>query len=61
MCLCRSARKDEKSRDARRKELGLPEAVKLLPESAADAEAASLVSFGDARAFANSRFVHCPP
>ncbi|CAL8471533.1 g11075 [Coccomyxa elongata] len=51
----RSARKEEKGRDEQRKRLGLPDQVRLLPESGADAEAAALVSFGDASAFANSR------
>ncbi|BDA46914.1 Coiled-coil domain-containing protein 130 homolog [Coccomyxa sp. Obi] len=51
----RSARKEERGRDDHRKRLGLPDQVRLLPESGADAEAAALVSFGHASAFANSR------
>ncbi|EIE21957.1 DUF572-domain-containing protein [Coccomyxa subellipsoidea C-169] len=51
----RGARKEEKRRDEQRKQLGLPDAVRLLPASGADAEAAALVSFGDASAFANNR------
>ena len=47
---CRVSRKDEKARDSQRAALGLPEHVELLPQSAADAETASLVQFGDNRA-----------
>ena len=50
-CLYRGVKKDDKQRDQRRKALGLHEAVKLLPESAGDAQAASFVHFGDSRAF----------
>lgn len=53
--LCRSARKDEKQRDEQRMQLGLPEHVKLLQESAADGEAAAMVHFGNGSGFANSR------
>ena len=56
MDLGRSARKEEKGRDDHRKRLGLPDQIRLLPESGADAEAAALVSFGNAGAFANSRY-----
>ena len=52
--LRRSARKDDKRRDEQRQQLGLPEAVRLLPESAADAEVAALVPFGSPAGFANS-------
>lgn len=53
--LCRSTRKAEKGRDELRKQLGLPEAVKLLPESDKDAQAASLVAFGSSSSYANNR------
>lgn len=42
----RSARKDEKSREDRRKDLGLPSHIKLLPGSQSDALRASAVQFG---------------
>ena len=51
VCPCRGVKKDEKQRDQRRIALGLHDAVKLLPESSADAQAASFVHFGDSRAF----------
>lgn len=57
---CRGARKEEKRRDEHRKQLGLPDAVQLLPASGADEQAAALISFGDASAFANSRCVSSP-
>ena len=47
----RAVRKGDKQRDEQRAALGLPEAVKLLAPSAEDAEAASLVVFGDPNAF----------
>lgn len=50
-CLCRGVKKDDKQRDQRRIALNLHDAVKLLPESPADAQAASFVHFGDSRAF----------
>lgn len=50
-CPCRGVKKDDKQRDQRRVALGLHDAVKLLPESSADAQAASFVRFGDSRAF----------
>lgn len=55
-CRCRrGARRDERARDEQRSALGLPEHVKLLPEAAADAEAAALVPFGKPGAFVDSR------
>ena len=51
----RVKRKDEQQRDMRRQALGLPDTVPLLPESPADARAAALVTFGDARAFEKAR------
>lgn len=54
----RAARKAEKARDQRRERLGLPEAVTLLPESRADRELASLISFGDASAHDKARQLH---
>lgn len=42
----RGARKEEQSRDARRRELGLPEHVRLLPEAPGDALRASAQSYG---------------
>ena len=44
---CRAVRKADKQRDEQRVALGLPDAVKLLPPSAADSAAAALVTFGD--------------
>ena len=44
-------KKDDKQRDQKRKALGLHAAVKLLPESSHDAQAASFVHFGDSGAF----------
>ena len=55
MCTYRTTRKAEKGRDEKRKELGLPEAVKLLPESDRDAQAASMIAFGSSSSFLNSR------
>ena len=52
---CRTTRKAEKGRDEKRKELGLPEAVKLLPESDRDAQAASMVAFGSSSSYLNNR------
>jgi hypothetical protein len=51
----RAMRKDEKQRDRRRAELGLPESVPLLPEAPEDATAAALVAFGDDRGGAKAR------
>ncbi len=42
----RGVRKEEQSRDARRRELGLPEHVRLLPEAPGDALRASAQSYG---------------
>ena len=53
----RSKRKEEQRRDARRRELGLPDTVPLLPEAPEDARAAALVTFGDDRAFDKARQV----
>ena len=51
---CRVVRKDEKARDVQREALGLPEDVKLLPASSADAEGAALTVFGDPHAHLNN-------
>lgn len=51
MCLCRGVKKDDKQRDQTRKALGLHDAVRLLPESSADADAAMGIHFGDPKAF----------
>ena len=40
-----------------REQLGLPEAVKLLPESDRDAQEAAMVAFGSSSGYANSRCV----
>ena len=56
LCSCRSTRKAEKGRDERRKQLGLPEVVKLLPESDHDAQAASMVAFGSSASYVNNRY-----
>jgi len=53
----RAKRKEEQRRDARRRELGLPDTVPLLPEIPEDAQAAALVTFGDDRAFDKARQV----
>lgn len=50
-CSCRGVKKDDKQRDQKRIALGLHDAIKLLPESPGDAQAASFVHFGDSRAF----------
>ena len=42
----RASRKEEKARDQHRQRLGLPDHVKLLPESQGDVLAASAVDFG---------------
>ena len=55
VCRFRSARKAEKGRDALREQLGLPEAVKLLPESDRDAQEAAMVAFGSSSGYANNR------
>lgn len=55
MLACRTTRKAEKGRDEQRKQLGLPEAVKLLPESEGDAQAAAMVAFGSSSSFVNNR------
>ena len=59
---CRTTRKAEKGRDEQRKQLGLPEAVKLLPESEGDAQAAAMVTFGNSSSFVNNRYaqLHFP-
>lgn len=44
--LMRTARKEEHARDARRKELGLPENIRLMPETQKDRLRASAVDFG---------------
>ena len=55
VCHVRSARKAEKGRDALRQQLGLPEAVKLLPESDRDAQEAAVVAFGSSSGYANNK------
>ena len=55
VCPFRSARKAEKGRDALREQLGLPEAVKLLPESDRDAREAAMVAFGSSSGYINNR------
>ena len=55
VCHLRSARKAEKGRDALREQLGLPEAVKLLPESDRDAQEAAMAAFGGSSGYANNR------
>ena len=62
MLACRTTRKAEKGRDEQRKQLGLPEAVKLLPESEGDAQAAAMVAFGSSGSFVNNRYarLHYP-
>ena len=57
----RIKRKEEQRRDARRRELGLPDTVPLLPEVPEDAQAAGLVTFGDDRAFDKARQVRTTP
>ena len=52
---CRTTRKAEKGREEKRKQLGLSEAVKLLPESDGDAQAASMVAFGSSSSYLNNR------
>eukprot|EP00884_Botryococcus_braunii_P014894 jgi/Botrbrau1/23405/Bobra.0051s0049.1 len=54
----RAARKAEKARDQIRETMGLPEAVRLLPENPADIEHASLITFGDASAHDKARRLH---
>ena len=56
MCWCRTTRKAEKGRDEKRKQLGLSESVKLLPESDRDAQAASMVAFGSSSGYLNNRY-----
>ncbi|CAL5224116.1 g6748 [Coccomyxa viridis] len=51
----RTTRKAEKGRDEKRKQLGLSESVKLLPESDRDAQAASMVAFGSSSSYLNNR------
>ena len=56
---CRTKRKEEQQRDTRRRELGLPDTVLLLPEVPEDAQEAALITFGDERAFDKARKVRC--